>query len=153
MDLPESVPMIAQSLVRGLHRNARRAAKFTKTPGWKKKGKEKDTGEVVLPRRVRRRRALAVSTEDRRKLELQESPSEGFIRAHKVRDLPDRMGSLGTKALHTKVRVGALDAEEVRGQLDSGADITLMSEEFWAALPDKPKPREGVRMKLYHLTG
>jgi hypothetical protein len=42
--------------------------------------------------------------------------------------------------------------EEVRGRLDSGTDISLMSEEFWIAL-GLLKPREGIQMSLYHLTG
>jgi hypothetical protein len=50
------------------------------------------------------------------------------------------------------VRVGSLANEEVKARLDSGADITLMSEEFWMAL-GLPKPREGIHMSLYHLTG
>jgi hypothetical protein len=28
-----------------------------------------------------------------------------------------------------------------------------MSEEFWESIPDIQKPRKGIRMKLYHLTG
>ncbi|KAJ7142836.1 hypothetical protein C8R44DRAFT_866120 [Mycena epipterygia] len=50
------------------------------------------------------------------------------LQARKSRQLPDRLGSLGARALHVKVKVGSLDQEEVRGQMDSGADITLMSE-------------------------
>jgi hypothetical protein len=40
----------------------------------------------------------------------------------------------------------------IKARLDSGADITLMSEEFWRFL-GLPKPKEGIRMSLYHLTG
>jgi hypothetical protein len=46
-----------------------------------------------------------------------------------------------------------LENEEIRGRLDSGADITLMSEEFWKSIPDIQKPKEGICMTLYHLTG
>ena len=41
----------------------------------------------------------------------------------------------------------------MQARLDSGADITLMSEDFWSSIPGLPKPKEGLRMKLYHLTG
>ncbi|KAF9064468.1 hypothetical protein BDP27DRAFT_1230471, partial [Rhodocollybia butyracea] len=37
--------------------------------------------------------------------------------------------------------------------LDSGADITLISEDQWKALPELGNPKTGMRMSLYHLTG
>jgi hypothetical protein len=73
--------------------------------------------------------------------------------ASKGRSLPEGMGSLGSKALHMRARVHKLDSSDVKARLDSGADITLISEEFWKSLTDPPRLREGMRMKLYHLTG
>jgi hypothetical protein len=71
----------------------------------------------------------------------------------KVRSLPEGYGLLGTKALHIKVTGSSLEGEEIRGRLDSGADITLMLEEFWETLIEKPPIKEGLRIKLYHLMG
>ena len=71
----------------------------------------------------------------------------------KGRSLLEGMGSLGSKALHMRARIHKLDSSDVKAWLDSGADITLISEEFWKSMTDSPRLREGMRMKLYHLTG
>ena len=63
------------------------------------------------------------------------------------------MGLLGSKGLHMRARIHELDLSDVKARLDSGADITLISEEFWKSLTNLPQLREGMRMKLYHLTG
>ena len=73
--------------------------------------------------------------------------------APKGRSFPEGLGSLGTRALHTQAFVASTGGEVVQARLDSGADITLMSEDFWSSVPGLPKPKEGLRMKLYHLTG
>lgn len=67
--------------------------------------------------------------------------------------LPEGMGSLGTRALHMPAKVGNLESESIHARLDSGADITLISEEFWKLMTNAPRLREGLRMKLYQLTG
>ena len=66
---------------------------------------------------------------------------------------PEGLGSLGTQALHIKAHVQSIGRGEVKARLDSGADITLMSEDFWKQMGTLSKPKEGMRMKLYHLTG
>ena len=66
---------------------------------------------------------------------------------------PEGLGSLGSQALHFKGYVQSIGRGEVKARLDSGADITLMSEEFWNKIGTLMKPKEGLRMKLYHLTG
>nr|GAT42354.1 predicted protein [Mycena chlorophos] len=135
-----STALQAHAQVVPRHRNARRAEALSKSPGWKGQGKQAErSGLDALPRYLRRRHAA--------------SAGPVIKEATKYRELPAGMGSLGSQASHTKVRIGSFDAEEVHGRLDSGADITLMSEEFWASLPDRPKPREGAQMRLYHLTG
>ena len=73
--------------------------------------------------------------------------------AAKGRSLPEGMGSLGSKALHMRARIHKLNSDDVKARLDSGADITLISEDFWKTMTDPPRLREGMRMKLYHLTG
>ena len=66
---------------------------------------------------------------------------------------PEGLGSLGTRTLHTHAFVASTESEVVQAWLDSGADITLMSEDFWSSIPGLLKPKDGLRMKLYHLTG
>ena len=69
----------------------------------------------------------------------------------KGRSLPEGMGSLGSKALHMRARIHKLDADDVKARLDSGADVTLISEESWKTMIDPPRLQEGMRMKLYPL--
>lgn len=132
------------------NRNRRRREAFTKgKPQEKGKGKAVERSDPVAIPRAQLRKAARVA-------ELSTSLTEDGVKVHaarKVRQLPDGLGSLGARALHVKLRVGSLLQDLVRGRMDSGADITLMSEEFWASIPGLPKPREGIRMKLYHLTG
>jgi hypothetical protein len=140
----------AHVVERGYHRNRRRREAFDGL-----KQAKKDKGKAVkcddpgpIPRRQLRKAVHVAELAS-------QTTSEGITihEAHKLRRLPDGLGSLGTRALHVKVKVGSLDNEEIRGCLDSGADITLMSEEFWASIPGIQKPREGIHMTLYHLTG
>ena len=76
-----------------------------------------------------------------------------IIMAAKKETKPEGLGSLGTQALHIKAYIQSIGRGEVKARLDSGADITLMSEEFWKEMGTLMKPKEGLRMKLYHLTG
>ncbi|KAJ7878923.1 hypothetical protein B0H13DRAFT_2346315 [Mycena leptocephala] len=142
----------AHIVERGYHRNRRRRESFEEAKARKSKGTKgkalKSEDPVIVPRRQIRKAARVAE------LSSQVTPEGVTIHeARKGRQLPDGLGSLGARALHVKVRVGSLANEEIRGRLDSGADITLMSEEFWESIPDIQKPREGIRMKLYHLTG
>jgi hypothetical protein len=69
-------------------------------------------------------------------------------RARRARSHHAGFSSLGVKALHIKVSVGSPEAMPVKGRLDSGADITLISEDFFKTLAGLPPPREGMHMKL-----
>jgi len=66
---------------------------------------------------------------------------------------PEGLGSLGCQVLHFKGHVQSIGRGEVKPRLDSSADITLMSKEFWNKIGTLMKPKEGIQMKLYHLTG
>lgn len=43
-------------------------------------------------------------------------------------------------------------ASPVTLRLDSGADLTLMSEQYYRSLPDPPPLRKGMKLKLWQLT-
>ena len=66
------------------------------------------------------------------------------IMAVKKEVKPEGLGSLGAQALHIKAHVQLIGRGEVKARLDSGADITLMSEEFWKQLGTLAKPKEGM---------
>ncbi|PPQ78134.1 hypothetical protein CVT26_007526 [Gymnopilus dilepis] len=53
-----------------------------------------------------------------------------IIVVRKGRALPDGFASLGARALHIKAQVSSLNQEPIKVRLDTGADITLMSEDF-----------------------
>ncbi|KAL1669786.1 hypothetical protein GGF50DRAFT_43509, partial [Schizophyllum commune] len=107
----------------------------------KGKGKEKAATPELLPRRERRRA--------RRRL------ADAIYEAVKARHQPDGLGSRGVRALRLPVYLRTLNSPAVEGRLDSGADITLLSEDEYLSWPVKERPiiREGMRMRLYHLTG
>jgi len=75
------------------------------------------------------------------------------IMATKKETKPEGLGSLDVQALHIKAHIQSIGRGEVKACLDSGVDITLMSEEFWKQMGTLTKLKEGMRMKLYHLMG
>ncbi|KAJ7081456.1 hypothetical protein C8R44DRAFT_653139, partial [Mycena epipterygia] len=158
------------------NRNARRSKALESMRT--KKGKETEqfeaSKEVVVPRKItcfknkHTLRAPKVISEETRPSEtpvpddeplpldhrFQSSLGEhrSIKKAIRKRSHPPGFASLGVRALHLKVAVGSPEALPIKGRLDSGADITLMSEEFFNSIPGLAKPREGIRMRLYALT-
>ncbi|KAJ7595242.1 hypothetical protein C8J56DRAFT_883467 [Mycena floridula] len=72
-----------------------------------------------------------------------------------IRSTPDadRFSALGTCTFHLKANLSDEEQTQVKAHLDSGADITLISEEFFSKLKGLPAPKIGLRMKLFSLTG
>jgi hypothetical protein len=122
------------------------------------KGKEKAPNppeKVHVPRRIQH---LKKKTTTERlpypSNEQPRNPKETTVKpVAKIRSLPEGYSSLGIKALHIKAMVSSINGVEIRGWLNSGADITLMSEEYWETLKERPPIKEGLQMRLYHLTG
>lgn len=103
------------------------------------KGKERKVGrEPELEQRMRKTNAA-------------ESPL--VKTAVKLQNPPVGFSALGIAVFHLKGRINRIDGEEVVARVDSGADITLMSEEFYGQLDGLPRPKEGIQMKLFQLTG
>ncbi|KAF9492143.1 hypothetical protein BDN71DRAFT_1509708 [Pleurotus eryngii] len=72
-----------------------------------------------------------------------------LIRAIRCHRFLEGHGSIGICALHLQAHIGSLDASPFIARLDSGADVTLMSEEFLKTLTDPPDIKEGIQMQLY----
>jgi hypothetical protein len=130
------------------------------------KGKQSKSASSILPRRVRRfkerQESKTGSQGDRNSVDTEPTvPEEAtvkcdpryedprfkdrrIVKAVRARSMPAGMGSLGVRALHMKVHIGDPDASPTMGRLDSGADITLISEEFFNSIPGLPRPREGL---------
>ncbi len=62
--------------------------------------------------------------------------------------------ALGVLVLSIRGHIGSLEEAEVDLRLDSGADISLISEEHYEAMPPKLKSklRQGMKMNLWQLT-
>ncbi|KAI0043229.1 hypothetical protein FA95DRAFT_1462938, partial [Auriscalpium vulgare] len=62
---------------------------------------------------------------------------------------------LGVSALSLEAYLSADGSTPFVARADSGADISLLSHKFWQQLPaaSRPKLRQGLKMRLYHLTG
>jgi len=77
---------------------------------------------------------------------------EKFVHIPKVRSRPEGMSVIGVSVLSTRGYVGSLKNGEMDLRLDSCADITLISSEFYDSLVDKPKLKQGMQMQLWQLT-
>ncbi|KAJ7446168.1 hypothetical protein B0H11DRAFT_1930199 [Mycena galericulata] len=72
------------------------------------------------------------------------------LRKHRVR--PDGMAAVGVSVLSIRGSIGTPDGPVIDLRLDSCADITLVSEEFYEALSPKPVLKQGLKMGLFGLT-
>ena len=70
----------------------------------------------------------------------------------KRRSRPEGMSAVGVSVLSARGFVGGLKNVEVDLRLDSCADITLISHEFYESLITKPSIKQGMRMQLWQLT-
>ena len=78
--------------------------------------------------------------------------AEKPIRLRKKRFTPAGTSALGVSVLSTKGWVGSQDNGIVDLRLDSCADVTLISEDFFRSLKSAPKVTQGMRMQLWQLT-
>lgn len=74
------------------------------------------------------------------------------IRLPRKRTTPPGLSALGISVLSTKGWVGNMDNPRIDLRLDSCADVTLISAEFYASLKNVPREQQGMRMKLWQLT-
>ena len=77
---------------------------------------------------------------------------EKLFRVPKARSRPEGMSAIGVSVLSTRGFVGGLNNDETDLRLDSCADITLISHEFYESLTSKPLIKQGMRMRLWQLT-
>jgi hypothetical protein len=163
----------ASHLVRENHRNGRRRLRFeaearAKSKGGKGKGKEDEEYSLFLTTRhfrhwqqFRKNPNTLLEGEGPPKSDDHPSAKEkeeetvegtmksdpqvdGIVKAVRAKTHPPGFGSLGVRALHMKVAIASPNAAAIKGRLDSGVDITLMSEEYFLSLGYLPKPREGL---------
>jgi len=76
---------------------------------------------------------------------------EKLFRIPKARSRPEGMSAIGVSVLSTRGFVGGLNNIEMDLQLDSCADITLISHKFYESLTSKPSIKQGMRMCLWQL--
>ena len=74
------------------------------------------------------------------------------IRMTKKRFYPAGESSVGVSVLAVKGWVGNLTNERVDLRLDSCADVTLISSEYYDTLKGAPSIQQGIRMRLWQLT-
>jgi hypothetical protein len=73
---------------------------------------------------------------------------------YRKRDPPGGYSSVGISALHVYGNIGYSDSSEaVKIRMDAGADLSLISEEFYLKLEERPKLKQGLKLHLIHLTG
>jgi hypothetical protein len=74
------------------------------------------------------------------------------IRLYKKRKAKAGRSAMGTSILSMKGRVGDRDGALIDIRLDTCADITLISEEFYKEIKNAPPIRQGIPVKLLQLT-
>ena len=74
------------------------------------------------------------------------------VRMTKKRFYPVGESSVGISVLSVKGRVGNLNNVATDLRLDSCADVTLISAEYYDSLKSAPSIQQGMRMKLWQLT-
>lgn len=74
------------------------------------------------------------------------------VRMTKKRFYPTGESSVGVSVLSVTGWVGHLNNSPTDLRLDSCADVTLISEEYYNSLGAKPPIQQGLRMKLWQLT-
>lgn len=62
------------------------------------------------------------------------------------------MSAVGVSVLSMRGFVGSLKNVETDLRLDSCADVTLISNEFYESLTARPSIKQGMRMQLWQLT-
>ena len=65
---------------------------------------------------------------------------------------PPGRAAEGVSVVSVKGTVGSKMGDMLDLQLDSGADVTLISEELYLSLKNPPRMRQGMKLKLYQLT-
>ncbi|KIY61442.1 hypothetical protein CYLTODRAFT_362874 [Cylindrobasidium torrendii FP15055 ss-10] len=60
--------------------------------------------------------------------------------------------AMGVSVLSMRGTVGEMDGMEVDQRLDTCANVSLMSYEFWKKMPNPPKLHKGRKLGLYQLT-
>ncbi|KAI0733878.1 hypothetical protein BC629DRAFT_1301793, partial [Irpex lacteus] len=60
--------------------------------------------------------------------------------------------ALGVSVVSMRGRLGSPDGEDTDLRLDSGADITLLSSEYYHAMKQRPPLKRGAKLKLCQLT-
>ncbi|KZT18964.1 hypothetical protein NEOLEDRAFT_1078921 [Neolentinus lepideus HHB14362 ss-1] len=82
-----------------------------------------------------------------------EGDSHSLFKPLPKHSTPARLSTLGVMALSIFAHVQSTSMPLVQVHLDSGADLSLMLEDYYNSLPDHLHLCQGLLMKLYHLTG
>ena len=79
-------------------------------------------------------------------------PDSKPTRLRRKRQTEPGLSALGISVLSTKGWVAGLDNARIDLRLDSCADVTLISEDFYKSLKRAPSMQQGMKMQLWQLT-
>ncbi|KII90038.1 hypothetical protein PLICRDRAFT_85138, partial [Plicaturopsis crispa FD-325 SS-3] len=79
-------------------------------------------------------------------------PGTPALKLRKKRQKPDGKSASGVSVLSARGHVGNPDNPETDLRLDSCANITLISLEYYRSLPSPPAMRQGMKTRLWQLT-
>jgi hypothetical protein len=105
----------------------------------------------ALNRRTRRRLAREINSVNYHVRH--SSASKPIVELRKYMARPPGCSFLGAKATETTATIGGLDADPISVIVDSGSDITLISQKALENLSNMPRTKAGQRIDLIQVTG
>lgn len=99
-------------------------------------------------------RYYAYSAETETATEEQSPPATGneSVKVPRRKKAAPGRAAVGTSVLSVRGRVNRVEEREIDLRLDSGADVSLISQDFLETLKVKPAIRQGMKMRLWQLT-
>jgi hypothetical protein len=74
------------------------------------------------------------------------------VKLAKLRSFTAGRSASGVSVLSASGWLGSVQERKIDLRLDSCADVTLLSENFWKSMKRQPKLKRGIKMRLYQLT-
>ena len=132
---------------------------------WEFSSNALDRADLEAPDKLRANRESSLNTAEGMTLTSDQPPipfivsdhsqirhNEAVIQCMKAQTKPPGHSNQGIMALSAWGKAGSLRDKDMQLCLDSGADVTLISQEFWRSLRCAPKLKTGIKMNLHALT-
>ena len=113
-----------------------------------------EASETPLRKEPEAHAAAQLQEPQARAVESREEGTRKIIRVPWSRNPSPGESTIGVESISFRARIASMEGADCKCKLDSGADISLISQEFLNSLPEgqHPSVRRGLRMNLFQLT-